>query len=188
MFIPEGMTEPEVIEIIYRVSRSVSGKYLFGYNSLDDMIQQGVQIAITILNNGKFKPRGDKPMAKQLTNFLYVWINNRLNNYRRDHSCRYPNVDKEPNRSKYNIMHPLKIHSMGMEHSDIFAFSENVIDKLDDKHMMEKLLTSMSSYKRNLWLKMVAGEALPVKKQKMMVKHIKKTLSKEFASEEACDS
>jgi hypothetical protein len=80
----KGMTEQEVVDTIYKVARRLAPKYRFGYNSVDDMIQQAVEIALV-----KIETKYDD--SRPLENFLSVVLRNGLFNYRRD---RFKRLDK----------------------------------------------------------------------------------------------
>lgn len=176
MFVPEGMTADEVVAIATEVSRAPARKYLFGYHSVEDLVEQGVLISLDILSKGKFKPRGPKPMALQLKNFLRVWVRNRLSNYRRDNSCRYPNADSPANKSKYNLMHPLKIYSQGLSTSEIFARDINVGREIDDRDLTGRLLTGLSVYERKLYWKKMGGVILSVAEEQLLLTASRRSL------------
>lgn len=177
MFIPEGMTEDEVVQIMTRISNLYKRKYKFGYNSEEDVVQQGILHAIKNLNNGKFKPRGNKPMALQLTNFLRVWVDRRLNNDRRNQSCRYSRADTILNKTKFAIMHPLKIHSQGLESSEIFARDSGAIDSLMNDDIKEKVLEGLDIDQRKDYMKLLGGVRISQQKEDELFARIKQILA-----------
>lgn len=158
-YLPDGITEKKFVEIVYRVSPTSAKKFIFGYHSYEDMIQQSFFIAINILKGGKFKPRGDKPMEQQLANFLRVWIHNRLSNYRRDNSCRYPNKGGA-NQVKYNLMHPLKYASMGLTNSEIFARESDIPDEVSHQIVLDRLAEGFRRSERKLYDRYLGDEEL----------------------------
>lgn len=82
MKIPPGMTEDEVVTVIYRVVNTLAKKFRFGYHTSDDLRQEGARFAIEAMNNGKYDT------TRPLENFLYTHIRNRLINYKRDNYIR----------------------------------------------------------------------------------------------------
>ncbi len=157
MFVPEGMTEQETIDIIYRACRKAARKYCFGYHDMDDIVQEAAMFCVTTLDKGKFKPRGDKPMAQQLYCFLRVWARNRQSNYRRDHSCRYGNPTSQLNINKYNIMHPLKIHSQGLTQHNMFARYSNLDEDFDAEDIQRRILEGLTVVQRKNYFKLLSG-------------------------------
>lgn len=134
------LTEDEMIEVAYKVSREIGPKYRFGYHSNEDMVQQGVFKAWEVIKVGKFKPRADKDLVRQLSAFLRVHIRNRLSNFRRDHSCRYTNRDSLINQAKYNIMHPLQIYNQNLK-EDFFV--QQTIDRNELHDCLEYIITNL---------------------------------------------
>lgn len=179
-YIPEGMTEAEVTDIIYRVCRAVAPRYRFGYHDQNDMISQGVLLSIKFLSEGKFKPRGDKPLAKQLTNFLYVWVNNRLINYRRDNSNRSGCMDREPDKSKYNLMHCLLVHSQDLTHSDIFAVDTDIPSTVHRRDVIEKVLNNLTGGQKEIYYKLINEEYVSEADQAKLFKKIQSILGEGF--------
>lgn len=179
-YIPEGMTEEEVVSIIYRVCRAVAPKFKFGYHSSDDLIAHGVMLSIKFLSEGKFKPRGDKPLAKQLTNFLYVWVNNRLINYRRDNSNRSGCMDREPDKSKYNLMHCLLVHSQDLTHSDIFAVDTDIPSTVHRRDVIERVLAGLTANQKEIYYKMINEEFVSESDQAKLFKKIQNILGEGF--------
>lgn len=156
-YLPEGITEEKFIEIVRAVSISSSIKFLYGYHSVEDLQQYAFQLAITFLKEGKFKPRGEKPMEKQLSAFLRVWIHNRLSNYRRDNSCRYPNKGGA-NQVKYNLAHPLHIYSQNLANSEIFGRENDLPYNTDLKEILERLKENFTKRELNLYNKYIQEE------------------------------
>jgi len=79
------------IDIIQKVSRSLSSKFTFGYYDKEDIEQEAFLIGMEGLN--KFDPSN----GASLESFLYTHIGNRLKNFirnkfvRRDHKCKHCN-------------------------------------------------------------------------------------------------
>lgn len=82
MFVPEGYTEEEVINIINSVLSKIAPAFCFGYYEKEDMMQEGFIIAMSIL------PGYDKKYAS-LETFLTNSIKRRFLNMIRDKFYRY---------------------------------------------------------------------------------------------------
>lgn len=82
MYLPPGMTESEVVEVIYKVVNTLAKRFRFGYHSVEDMKQEGARFGIEALNSGSYDP------TRPLENFLYTHIRNRLINYKRNNYIR----------------------------------------------------------------------------------------------------
>lgn len=78
MKIPEGMTQEEVLEAINDVARGLAHKYIFGYHTLEDMRQQAVCEALEGLDDY------DPNRGATLKTFLWMRVNQRLSNFKRD--------------------------------------------------------------------------------------------------------
>lgn len=174
-YLPEGISEEQFVAIVEKVSVRSAHKYLFGYHSVEDLMQKAYELAVTFLIEGKFKPRGDKPMDIQLTNFLRVWIHNRLSNYRRDNSCRYPN-NGGSNQVKYNLMHSLKIHSQGLTNSEIFARESDLPAKLGQDEIFDRIRNGLKPRMRKLYERSLEGEILDDIEFAKLAKAIRKIL------------
>ena len=146
MYIPEGMTEEQVLEAIEIVVNRVAPTFKFGYYGIDDIKQEARILALDCLD--RYRPSMNKP----LTNFLYSHVRNRLINFRRDNyirndppcfECHYNRTHKKTkkchyyqlwlnrNSSKQNIMNPLNLDNISDEHEhntmDNSSTEENVM-------------------------------------------------------------
>lgn len=99
MLMPKGYTEQQVLEIIEGVVNRLARKYVFGYYDIEDIKQEGRQMALKCL------PKYDG--VRPLENFIYTHVHNRLFNLRRDeyerlnkpcHTCEF--YDKFCKKSK----------------------------------------------------------------------------------------
>lgn len=77
MFVPDGFTEQQVIDIINGILDVLSPQYKFGYYDIDDIRQEGFIFAIEVIKKYN-KSRGS------LVTFLWTHIKNRLINLKRD--------------------------------------------------------------------------------------------------------
>lgn len=168
MKIPEGMTEQEVVDVMNEAASRVAPKYKFGYHNGDDMIQQAVMKCVKILNNGKFIPKSNKDLKKQLLNFLITICRNEASNYRRKHSFRYASPDSENNKRKYNIMHPMKIHSQGMVNSEIFSRPNSIIEDIDKADLINKIRDNLPIPLLKDYLKWMNGVKIPLARRKIL--------------------
>ena len=174
-YLPEGISEAEFVEIVRQVSLNPSYKFRFACNDQADLLQQAYVIAITFLVEGKFKPRGEKPMRQQLANFLRVRIYKRLINFRRDKCCKYPIVS-ETDQARFNLAYPLKINSMGLANSEMFAGEANLPADVARKEITDRIISKMRKKIRILYDKFLSGEALEDEEWKRLRRSIKRIL------------
>lgn len=83
MFIPQGYTEKQVLEIIDRIVNLLGAKFRFGYYDTDDIKQEGVIFGMEALE------RFDHSKGYTLDNFLYTHIRNRMISLKRDKYVRH---------------------------------------------------------------------------------------------------
>lgn len=174
-YLPEGISEADFVEIVTQVSNSPSYKYQFGYMDPADLKQQSFVIAITFLREGKFRPRGEKPMRQQLANFLRVRIPKRLSNFRRDRCCKYP-IKSATDQARFLLMYPLKIHSMGLANSEIFAGRDDLPDLASQSEVVNRLTSRMYKKIRSIYDKYIAGEELSQSEWVRLKRSIKRIL------------
>jgi len=170
------MTEQDVVDIINKAANEQAGNYLFGYHSREDNIQQAFYHSIKVINLGKFRPVEGKCVKKQLLNFLRVHIRNRLSNDRRKHSYRYANPESKNNAPKYAIMHPLKIHSFGLENSEIFARDNNISEEFDKKELFEKIRDNLTIAELKDLLKLQADVKISEGRKIALIERIREIL------------
>lgn len=75
MKLPENVTEQEFVEIVQRIAKRISHRYVFTSYEPCDIEQEAFLIAVEGLDRYN--------SSKPLENFLYVHINNRLKNLKR---------------------------------------------------------------------------------------------------------
>jgi hypothetical protein len=156
-----GLTEDEIVEVLQKAAQRHAAKYCFGYNSIEDITQEAIAECIIKLNKGKFKPKPDKDIKKQLAAFLGVCSRNAQSNHLRKHSYRYASGDTEANRTKYNLMHPLKIHSQGLTRSDIFARDSEMFDEMEKQQLMDRIRGHLNIEETKDFLKYLNGVKVP---------------------------
>ena len=80
MYIPDGMTESQILEIFNKVIAKLCYKFRFGTHHVDDIRQQAMLYAI----EGMSRYDDTRP----LENFIYVHVRNRLYNFKRNNYFR----------------------------------------------------------------------------------------------------
>jgi hypothetical protein len=182
--IPAGLTEQDCIEVFYKVSREAAPKYMFGYHGKDDIVEDGVYECIKILETtDKFQPKPGKDLKQQLTNFLRVHVRRRLSNNRRDRSYRYASPNSKHNIAKYNLMHPLKIHSQGLTNSDIFSRDNTICEQVDHDEMIRRIREGLSITMLKDFLRWQSDVKIPSVRRKALFDRIGEILS-EYSQEE----
>lgn len=182
---PNGLTSDEVCEILYRTAEKIVRKnkyYVFGYNSEDDIIQQGVFEALRCIARGKYKPelfvregRDNSPQSC-LERFMSVHINNRLFNYHRDNSRRSTANSYPANETKYNLMHPLSLDETFLENAEI-----NSIDVIHYHDILLRIKRDLSRTPDllNDFYRVVDGVTLPQQRKLRLKERIQEILDAE---------
>lgn len=182
---PNGLTSDEVCEILYRTAEKIVRKnkyYVFGYNSEDDIIQQGVFEALRCIARGKYKPelfvregRDNSPQSC-LERFMSVHINNRLFNYHRDNSRRSTTNSYPANETKYNLMHPLSLDETFLENAEI-----NSIDVIHYHDILLRIKRDLSRTPDllNDFYRVVDGVTLPQQRKLRLKERIQEILDAE---------
>lgn len=205
MKLPPGMSEEEVVRIIYKVVNILAGKFRFGYHGIEDMKQEGAVFAIEAINSGAYDN------SRPLENFLYTHIRNRFINYKRNKyirneppckTCLFfdPKLKKSKNQcaafpdkdeckklsdwqmrndAKKNLMKPLDVTlvSEGVVESDMSA---NEIELEEFKNIIN---VNLPLELRSDYLRMVAGIQIP-KNRKDKVKQAILEIRKKYYGEE----
>lgn len=94
MKLPENHTEEQVLAAIENVVNSLAYKYTFFHHTLEDVKQEARILALEAL------PRYDG--VRSLEAFLWVHVNNRLMNFKRD------NYERRDNKPCNKCPHALK--------------------------------------------------------------------------------
>jgi hypothetical protein len=179
---PEGLTRDQVGEILQRIATKVVRKnksYIFGYNSEEDIIQQGVIFGIICMARGKYRPelflREDRDNSPQscLERFMSVHINHRLFNYRRDNSRRNVETSYPANDMKYNLMHPLPLDEAFIANSD--SHSIDIIHYHDTLMRIKKDLSKTPDLLNDFY-RVVDGVNIPQQRKLRLKDRIKEIL------------
>lgn len=176
MNIPDGLTEEETVDIMYRAAQ-ISTKYKFGYLDDSDMVSSAIEKCIKVINQGKFLPKPDKCVKKQLYNFLVTVSRNDSSNLRRKHSCRYSNPENRNNEKKYNLAHPLKIHSQGLTNSELFSEESTVHEEMNYSELMIRIRETLPISMLKDFLKWINGVKLSTTRKKVLLDTLKEILS-----------
>lgn len=83
MDIPEGLTEPEVLNIIQRTVLYLAPTFKFGYYDIDDMRQEGTIFCIEALPSFNFDKSSQSEISDALLTFLKTHVRWRFLNMRR---------------------------------------------------------------------------------------------------------
>ena len=164
-----------------REAFEVAPRYNFGYYSKEDMVQHAIERTLDILQKGKFRPRSDKDLIKQLAAFVRVHMRNRCLNLIRDESCRYSSKDTEINKSKYNLMHPLYIYNQNFN-EDFFVQEDNNREELHD--CLDYIRTNLSDDMISDLDTIRDGKKISISKQKRLMAAIQRLFAEEDSEEE----
>ena len=75
-YLPEGMTEKEVLDVIDIAVRRLAYKFRFGYHTVEDIKQEGRFVALKALKK--------YDSSRPLENYLWTAVRNGLFNNKRD--------------------------------------------------------------------------------------------------------
>jgi hypothetical protein len=180
MNIPEGLTEEEVLRVLRKVANEKKKTWRFGYHGEDDIYQQIHMHCIKVLNAGKFVPRGEKPLVTQLLNFLRVHTRNKLSSDIRNTMYRYAQPESKNNKTRWNLMHTLKIYSQNLEHSEIFAFDSDMDTAMDREELIRKIRAGLDINQLKDFLKLQNGVNISKKKKELLIERIREILGDDF--------
>ncbi len=80
MFVPEGYTENQLINLIEGVVRSLASHFVFAYYTVDDLVQEGFIFAMNALP--RYNPNNKSRCS--LENFIRIHVRNRFINLQRN--------------------------------------------------------------------------------------------------------
>lgn len=161
-------SEKQILEIINRVSNSLGAKFKFNYNSLEDMKQEAVIIALGKLHNYN-------PDKGGLEGFLWSVIHNGLFNLKRN---KYNRPDA-PNQAKKNVLSPIGYDSVQNIDKESGMTWDQKHDAQSDYKMISTLIdNNISTRFRPLWLKMKNGVDMSAIEKAKVLKEIHEILEK----------
>ena len=103
--LPNNITEQEFLDAFNKVVKKISHKYVFTSYDSEDIEQEAFIIAAKAID--------DYDGKRSLENFLYVHLNNRLKNFKRDNYYRYEvGIAQKIQEAKKNILEPIDIHEL----------------------------------------------------------------------------
>lgn len=151
------MTQEQIGKLLEKVATRIvmknPGKYVFGYNSVEDIIQQGVYKGLEIIAEGKYKPEkylkgngADSPETSMMR-FMSVHIRRRLINYKRDNM-----------RREMGAVNLGDYEGPGVEH------------EIENQEMVEKVKRGLSNTPGVLsdFMRMLDGLSLPAQRKELV--------------------
>ena len=202
------LTEEQVVNSIRRVSSLLAKQYMFPGFEEEDIMQEAMIIAMKQID--RFDPEKSKnkkkTMIDKLEDFLYVVINNRLNNFRRDNFCRNdpPCLDcyygipcskgetcegfkewKKKNNAKMSIHNPVSLHSNeeSFDTNNDVHFpcpnSEKFINGIDLKDVVEIIRKKLPTEYLDIFNKMYAGQKISYTRKAALLEQIREIINVE---------
>lgn len=207
--LPHGIDEKEFLRVVDNISKRLGYKFKFGYHDFDDMKQQAYIFAL----EGVQKYDNKRP----LENFLWTHIRNRLFNYKRNnyqrpdkpcfgcpffdkaYSCSKNQCSKysskqdcelyaswsHRNETKKNIMQPTYIEKD--PEASVFS-SNNLIDKIENKELLDYLDKNIEQEYRENYLKLKNGLKVPKQQLLKLQQYIKTLIDKIQVCQKSEDS
>lgn len=165
------MITQEQIEIIERVAKRVHHKYVFGYHTSEDIIQQAIAFGIEAIK--------DWDQTRPLENFLSIVIPNKLKNFKRN---TYYRLDiSENNQKRYESNSTKK---KLMETTELFDFDLstecNVLEKLSYEEIVRKLLKDMPPHIRSDFKRLLNDVKIPKVRKEQVYNYIKEILNEDW--------
>lgn len=190
MIVPQGMSEPEVLEIIDRVAVRLCRKFKFGYHDVDDMKQQAKLFALECMDSETYDS------SRPLENFLWTHVRNRLFNMKRnkyerpdkpcftcplyDPHCRASTNECEAfpdkmectlyhgwinrNAAKKNLMCPIDLGEVRDEHEDNMKVADHV-EEIGNKEIWDLIDKHLEVGLRADYIKIKNGIKVPKNKR-----------------------
>lgn len=175
----KGLTEQEVLDTIYRVCKTLSLKFRFGYMTADDIFQEAF-IRLTERKKGKPSTLDKYNSAYPLENFLRVVIKNSLINFKRDNferitelkcKCKFCKSENHEIRlscnkykqayyrtvSKKNVIMPIGITEINDEEEDNAKIYQDIDSNIDKKDIFDKIDKALPVSMRPDYIKMKQG-------------------------------
>lgn len=191
MFIPDGYTEQEVLDILNRAIWPLAENMKFGYNDSSDMYQEGFIFASNIMH--KYESTGRNNCS--LENFIRIHVRSRFINMRRDKlyrttspclNCQECDINMADcpkynawllrNNAKHSIMESAELEDKEGETPDLFG-------DMWKKEFLEYVKDHISIGNRSNLLKLLDNVSLAKKKREELIEELK-VLYKEFSKED----
>lgn len=156
MYIPEGLTEREILKVINSIVNQLCPSFVFGYYQLEDIKQEARIFAIQALPNfdpNKSRASKHRPtVSDQLYNFLRTHIYNHLKNLKRNKyerkmppcddciefnpkckKCKKWANNARRNERKQNLLNSIAVDTTISEQSFLQEDSYNLIQEIFEK-------------------------------------------------------
>ncbi len=196
MYIPNGLTETEIITAIDKVAGRLSLKFAFACYTADDLKQQCFVWSIENLH--KYEP------GRPLENFLQVVLKNKLRNLKRD-KLRRAEVPCKPcndgtfcsdlgpctrhlewsrkNKTKSDIMYPVHLDAIDEETETSLQVTTSLRDA-EAEELSRKVAERLPARLRADYLRMIDGAIVPSERRKTIKDEVRKILWVDFAASE----
>lgn len=199
MFVPEGMTGQEVIDIIEKVANEFGKSFAFGYYELDDIKQEIRMESLKVLPlYNPIDKDGNK--TRPLANFLYRNAMNKIlnlwrNKYqRRDSPCKLCHEGrqnehtngkyctkylrwKKLNSTKAHLTRPLTLSGIDEETESNIATKDFTAENVNANEFKEIINKKLHPSLRTDYLRMLAKEKIPSTRRKLVEDAIKEIIS-----------
>ena len=198
-----NLTEEQVVKSIRRVSSLLAKQYMFPSYEEEDIMQEAMIIAIKQIE--RFDPSKSrnpkKSIIEKLEDFLYVVINSRLNNFKRDNFCRNnpPCLDcyygipctkgkfckafnewKNKNNIKMSIYNPMSLHSNSESFDNEVILpcpnSEKLFDGIDLDDVIDIIRKKLPPEFLEVFNKMYSGQKISYSRKAVLLEHIREIL------------
>jgi len=143
--IPSHLDETEVLKTIEKVTKSLAPKYTFGYLDVEDIAQIATIEALRALD------KYDE--SRPLENFLFIFVANRLKNYKRDNYYRIGVQDD----SKRRLLEPLDIHNVRQDNESNMHYEPDPLLEMTQNEIMDLIDQNLDPKLRGNYLKMTMG-------------------------------
>ena len=159
MKIPSNMSEQEVIDVITKVSESLSNKFTFAFYTTEDIKQEAFIMGMEGLD------RYDE--NKPLENFMYVHIGNRLKNFKRDNYFRQDEGKAErAQRRKKSLLEPANLENFSVARQE-----DDVLSRISNSELAEIVQKKVPASMRSDFLRLCAGVSIS-KSRKLEIESI----------------
>lgn len=168
MQLPDDLTEEDFLNAFNSVISKIAHKYVFVSYDVDDIEQEAFLIAVNSLKN--YDP------SKSLENFLYVHLNNRLKNFKRDNYYRYEvGVAQKIQDTKKNILEPIDI-------GDLLhvAIGDSVHDEVHAGEIVKIIDERLPADMRGDYLKIKNKGKITKSRRNKVLKKIREILDEDY--------
>jgi len=199
MYVPEGMTEKEVLEVISRTVRYLAPSFKFGYFDAEDMKQEGTIFCIEAMKSFNFDKSCQNDKADALFTFLKTHVRWRFLNMRRKSlsrveppSCecelckndssnrldcrKYSNWVKR-NGAKRSLMEPFNV--LSVRNTDASEQSD-INERLLSSEIIAVLNEHVSASLRADYRRFIEGHSISRQRKNRLIKHIKEILANHY--------